>query len=974
MTLKIYIGTADEITARLAGAPNSTVATITSVTSDRVFDLDYTTSFSVGDSVVVDKNKGIIESIVSNTVTLEKALPVTPTGGNTVKHYNADYTKYRDISTPFTFIDDIKTGGQTGEYYGQDLVLLDHDGLMANVIEQNRISIFDDVDAVTPLFAGVIVASERIKISHIGTVDVYSSVIQAKGYQWEADSVGIEESPFTNVNSGTLLEYLMNRWTSLTAGEIDLVNSPRLDYVRLSSARRFSDIGRDLASLWPGSEFYIRNDHTGGKVYFRQRTSTTAPISLDAVNVNKVGFRQDQYIKTRKDYDKVYNIVSYPFYKEQYREPDYHQQAITSNEAFLKSSVVLAGQPTALEESLLLFDDFSDGDLNSDFTEDDLTNSAPPDGFTGSDGYLVEGQVNQVGGLHFLDTSAHSPAVKFGDIGRITDPGEVEPFTGEERQLIYAQEIVVNALGDAIIGGVIDQTTVQTTTISGSTTSRVYVSSVTGFVAEDRIEVNSQKTYVTGVGANYLDVSPNVTAPASGVTVSKHRLALSRVKFGLLFKSTGDLKYILNGVETAFSTPRVYTASPSTYSVRIFMQCFSATISGSPTSTGCTLLDATNFATGDVVDIFTQGERSVPETRVVTVSGSNLTYAETNSVPSAGYTVKTKPKIVVQIKGGSEYGAITGRDWTTIHTAQNTWQTSTTAPDDFGVILAMHKSIEATITNFWMKDPVPITGVVDGRYLHIGTQEVDSTEADVDCIVRKVGSHYQLDFFPDTKNLWASGSTLELRYKERWRLHLDAKDTVSMSDLAKSRGYTVSPGDNEQTLIRLGGRAMEALQILPTPLSEFEAINQANAILSAVKDPAFTVEILTNTVLHNLCQAGQTISSSLTGVPNVEIKRVSITEIPGVKDTSNRSVYKQVILAGSVDRLSEILQKNAISAGARLIIDDGVSDDSYTKLVTATFTDTATNTELFDVSECSNPTTVVYDGASYSAIRCLKIA
>lgn len=976
MTLKIYIGTASEITDRLAGAPSSTTTTVASVTSAQVFTLTSATSFAEGDSIVVGKQKGVIEDLTGAIVTLKEAFVTTPSVADTVRHYNADYTKYRDQQSPFVFMDDRKTGGNTGAPLGQDLVLFDWDVLMPEVVEQNRITIFDDMDADNPLFSGVILSSERtLRTRDSSDRPYYSWQLEAQGYQWEADSVGIEEQPFTNVNAGSFLEYLMGRWTNLTVGEIDTNDSPTLDYIRLASYRRFSEIGRDLAELWPGSEFFIQNDHTGGKVYYRQRSESPAPIVLSDVYLNKLGDHQDQYVKVRKDYDKVFNIVLLPYYREQEREPDFHVQTTTADAAFLKTSVTLAGQPAALEESQLIFEDFSGSTASADFTEDDVTNPSPPSGFTGSDGYLIDGEVNQVAGLHLLDTSGASPAITLGDIGKVTDPAELEPFTGAERQMIFAQEIVVSTLGDAVILGVVDQTTVQTVAKTGGTTTKVYVNSVTGFSVGDRISVDGDKAYISAVGADYFDlVSALPGAPSAGDVVAKHRLAKSRIKFGVYFKSNGDLKYIKDGVETAFGTPRTYSASPSTYSLRLFMQCFETTIASGISSTGCTVADAGNLTTGDVVEIYTQGSRKPPEQRVITKSGSNLTYAATNSTPSVGYRLRTLPKMVLQIKGGSEFGDITARTWTTIYTAANTWQTvANTAPDEHGVLLCLHKSLVGTISLFQMKDPVPITGTIGSRYLHIGTQEVDSTEADTDCIIRKVGSHYQIDFFPDTKALWSSGSTLELRYKERWRLHLEAKDLESIQEVARVRGHVVTESTREQELIRLGGRTLDRIEILPTPLTDSDAINQSAAVLQAVSSPAYSAEILTNTVLDSICKAGQRLKSTITGVPDMFIERVEIQEITGVKRTDGNSTYQQRIIAGTVDRLSEILKKRALSNSSRLILDDGKEDDSFTKLQKSDFSETASASDVFTLAECENPTTVLYDGAAYALLRCLKI-
>jgi hypothetical protein len=963
MTLKIYIGTADEITARLAGIPNSTTTTVASGSSSTSLYLASLTSFAAGNSIVVGKHKTSITEITTpGEVLIDPELPSDPEVGDTVRHYNADYTKYRDQSQPFSLIDDRKTGGNTGSNFGQDLTFFDSDGLMPNIIEQNLITIFDSVDEDNPLFAGVIVSSERImKTKDREETPIYQWQIEAWGYQWEADSVGVDEQPFTNVNAGEFLEYIAGKWTNLNIGEVDTTDSPNLDFVRLSPFRRFSDIGTDVANLWPGAEFFIQNRHTYGALYFRQEVQEAAPITLNQEYLDKIGSRRDQYVRIRKDYEKVFNIVLLPYYKEQIREPDFHVQSTVTDNAFLKTSVTLAGQPSLVEESQLLFDDFADGELSTDFTEDDIDNPDPPEGFNQADGFLVEGEVNQVAGLHLLDTTDVSATVKLGDIGRVTDPAEVEPFTGEERQMISVQELVVNTLGEGVVLGIVDLTTVQTTILSGSTTSRIYVPSTAGFSVNDRITIgegdDAQKGYISVIGAGYFDLIDTLdSAPTTGQVVSLHRLAKSRIKFGVYFKANGDLKYIKDGVETAFDTPRTYSAV-QTYSLRLFMQSFETTIAGGISSTGCTLDSITNFADGDVVDIFTTGSRLPAERRIIQVgSGAEITYTATSQNPEIGYRVRTHPKMVLQIKGGTEYGSITGREWTTIYTAQNTWQNSETVDkDEHAVLLCSNKSLVATFSLFQMKNPIPVTAQVGSRYLHIGTQEIDSTEPDIDCILRKVGSHFQLDFFPDTKTLWSSGSALELRYKERWRVHLQTSDIASIHDLAAQRGHAIPDGATEQTMVRLGGRALDTLEIQPFPLTDEDALLQSQAILEAVSTPAYSVEIMTNTYLDLLCKAGQWIRSELEGVPDMQIQRVEIREFPGAQGDDGQSLYRQRIVAGTVDRLSEILRKRTLAKATRLVIDDGRDDDTFSKLLNAAFKETATVTDKFVVTSFDIP-------------------
>src|SRR5882672_431536 len=372
MTMKIYIGTVNEITARLAGAPNATETTVATAESSQVFTLTATTSFSTDDSIVIGKEKGVIQSLAGSTVTLLNALSATPIVGATVRHYDSDYTKYRDQGQPFVFIDDRKIGGRTGNPT-RDLTLFDFDGLMPDIVAQNRITIFDSADAATSLFAGVVLSSlKTMRTKDRSNVQIYEWTLEAEGYQWEADSVGINELPFVNVNAGDFLTYLLGKWTTLSSGEIDISASPVINYIRLSNQRRFSQVGTDLAGLWAGSEFYIGNTHTGGLVYFRQSVANIAPITLSSTYLERIGNREDQYVKVRKDYDKTFNMILFPFYREIWRAPDFHVQSTVSDDAFLKSTVTLAGQPSSVDETTLFYDDFADGTLSDQFLEYDL--------------------------------------------------------------------------------------------------------------------------------------------------------------------------------------------------------------------------------------------------------------------------------------------------------------------------------------------------------------------------------------------------------------------------------------------------------------------------------------------------------------------------------------------------------------------------------------------------------------------------
>jgi hypothetical protein len=1101
----------------------------------------------------------------------------------------ADFTRFRNPGQPFRFVSDRATGGNLGDSFGSELELLDPFGTMPTVEPQARITIFDDLEPNNILFGGVILSTERrvLGAENNGALR-YATVVEARGYQFEADAVGIEEQPLVNVNAGTFIRFLTQKYTTLDIGEIDELNSPRIDFIRLGNYRRFSDVGREVAALWPGAEFIIGNGRSNGVVFFRQAQASNAPLILDTANLNKWS---QGGATIRKDYGKLFNIVRLPYYREQMREPDLHVQSTTADPAFLKTSVVLAGQPTNVEESLLVGDDFADGALSSQFLEADKTNPNPPTGFNGAAGFLLEGSLNGVPGLHLLPDGAAS----WGDIGRVTNPAEVEPFTGEERQTVFAKEIVVNSLGDAVVMGIAEASSVLQPLIDGSGRNNLYVANATGIAGGVSLLVNGETASVASVSpgvpmvptsssdwllneaagnvtdqrgivdlvpygsgtltgnaytmapnASFLEAQnnqywnvnsftfgmcfslasttgtpdPDTATPANtswlirydqpngrfqalvsdGVafttlnapmalaenqrywallsyqrvggaannvatlrifventsvpvaqatssaavlmqknpgwalklganvlgpvayrlslfralfwaetvlsadecavvgacleshpsnwptadkialtapltiepvgTVRNNPLTLAAIRFGVLFKANGDLRAMINGVETAFATPRTYTTA--TYSLRLSMQCFETTVTGSPSATGCTLASAANFTTGDVVEIYTRGSRTVPERRVITKSGSVITYAGTTYTPKANYRVRTLPKMVLQIKGGA-YGDINGRDWTTIYTAPNTWQTDAdTAPDAHAVILALQKTLAATISLFYVKNPVGVTANIGSRYLHLGTQEVETSEPDIDAIVRKVGSHYQLDFFPDTKALWASGTTLELRYKERWRVELESKDSGSMVAVATLRGQTLSEG-TETELVRKGGRVLDTVQLLPNPLTDAEALTQSAAILDAVKDPAVTVQIKTDSYRDGICQAGQTLRSAIADIPNLQINRVELAEM-GTVDDNGRALFEQTILAGTVDRLTDVLLTREIKNGSRLVIDDGVSDDSFTKIGKSNFSEVATTADPFSDSTCSTPTRRVFNGTSFTKMGCLQIA
>lgn len=982
MTLKLYIGSAAEITARLAGAPSSTTTTVATVTSTTVFTLTSATTFSTGQSIVINQQKVVIDDLTGTTVTLAEALDALPTVGDTVRHYNADFSKYRNPKNPFTMTNDLKTGGNTGGAIGQDLIVNDWDFIMPRPKTGNRVLIFDDQATDTVLFSGTIAIIKTAMLGRnaAGTL-VNDYILTCRGYQLEGDAVGIEEEPQVNINAGDFLEYLLNKYTTLTVGEIDTDNSPNIDYIRLGNFRRFSDVGRDLSALWADSEFYVDNGQTGGVVYFRKAVTTDAPITLNTAFLKAKGTKN---VVITENMDKVYNIVRLPFYVKQRRAPDFFVQDTVADSAFLRSTVQLSGIPANLEESMLILDDFKDGEMAEQWVEDDITNPSPPTDYIGSDGFLIEGPINDVDGFHLYPPGATT--LKWSQVARQTDPAVIEPFTGEERQTMTVQELVVNTAGDAVFGGIMDQTTRTTTTVAGSTATIIKVASNTYFQADDQLTVGAEAAFVSSVsGTDTITLTGALAggAPSAGVTVTLHRAAKSRVLFGISLKAAGSIKILKSGTESNPSSgAQSYTAGPTTYSFRTFMQCFETTLASSVTALGATLTSATNVAVGDVVEIFSQGDRVEPEQRVIlTKAGSDVTWAALDNTPSVGYRLRTLPKIQVQVKGGT-FGTITDRVWTTIHQETNTWQTAAdTSRGSFGVLLAMHKTFVGTITQFIMRDPPYITAMLGTRFLHLATQEVETSEPDIDAIVSKIGSHVALNFFPDTKEYWSTGltksvsPTLRLDYFEKLRYELEDHDLDSMREVARLRGQTLTGTESEDELKRKGGKAMDTIQILPSPLTLAEGSEQSRGLLDALKDLAYIAEIQTNTLSDELVKPGQIIRSELPNVPDLTVQRVEITEIPGANDpTTDKALFFMKVIAGSVDRLSDILLKRETKNQSRVVIDDGRSDDTLTKISKYNLNESMTMTDTFTVYTCTGGGTArIYASGAYTSLKCLRM-
>jgi hypothetical protein len=931
--------------------------TIVEVINERTFRLSAPHGYIAGMGVLKIGKQLLREPLASaifDRIELKNPITPTPTVGTVVYEWNGELTQWRGhlgAVEPLSFTADADGNGFSGRVLNAPIKITDINGNCPIIECEYPITIMDGTSTV--VWSGKIYAVDQQLVGKLPDgSDMMQYQLTCKGWADVADELGLEEPPLFNVNAGKLLQRLVTQYTTLTPGTIDTVNSPTLDVVRIGNYKRLTELGKQLQALWPGSVFSITPGQMTGIVNFQLRQDTQAPIQLTTDFVEQLG---PGNCTIQLDTSKTYNIVRFPFWLEKWRSPDRFTQVTTADDAFLKSTVVLSGQPSSVDLAFLVSDDFSDGQIDDDFVEDDLTNPSPPSGFIPSDGYLLEGVLNTVTGLHLLP----SPG-EWGDIGRVTDPAVIVPWSGDERQMIMLKELVINTLGDALFMGLSDPTSYVTAVTTVTSVSVFDVASVDGLTIGDKITVDGEDTFISGISGLQITVSPALsTLPQPTDVVSLHRLALSRIKFAVYLKTDGSINLMINGAETPLSPARTYTAA-ATYSFRLMAMGYETHATGGTSATGCTLNSATGFATGDVVELFTSGERSAPVQRVVTVSGSDITYTATNETIKAGYRVKTLPKLVLQIKGGA-YSSITGREWVTIWTSPNTWQTSpATKPAKRSIVLCMGKTLAATVTEFYAKNPPPVTGFIGNRYLHIASQDVESSEPDIDCIIRKVGSHYQLDFFPDTKALWSSGSVLTLFYKERERHDLEDSDTEAMRKIVAMEDVDGVGIDtlNDKELRRRSGKTLTTVELLPEPISINDAISQAREILNAAKNPQVRVEFNINDEQYGIVKPGQLLQSTYPGIESPLIQRVVYTESVGQAGRFNRQAWVQSITAGTLDRLGDVLVTRRIKNGSRTVIDDGVNDDSYTRITKGNFSDTISFSELFKLTD-GNPTTLM---------------
>jgi hypothetical protein len=967
MTIKIYMGTASDIINRLIAPPNNTTTTLVKTLDAYTIQVASSASFSVGSVIDLYRQRYEIESIAGSFWRLKTPMlvPYFPLENEIIRHYNADVTEFRD-QQPLSFLDDLNSGAETGNGASKDLGFTDGAKFMPVPKVGFRVSVFDDVNPLNVLFGGSVVSEQREFFTKRDSSSLLARyTLLCRGYQYEADERGLDESPVYNINLGVYLKRLMTRYTNLIEGEIDTINSPTISFIRFARGKSFSDAMKQMVALWPEGEAFILNDHVVGGVYFRRKVEVAASF---AINTPWLGDKGATRATITHDLDKTFNIVRYPFFYLQNRDTDFFVQSVVADNAFLKTTVLLSGQPANVEESTLLLDDFSGQEPSSQWLHYDISNPSPPAGYTASDGYMLTGSLNNVRGLHFLDAGS----AVYGDIGLVTDPAETLPVTGAERQLLFCEELVINTLGDAWLFGIIDQTTFDATVLSGSTSAAVKVDNPAYFVAGDRVDWQAEKSYVTSVAGDTVNVSPAFSSAPSATHILKlHPLAKSRVRFAIETTTAGNLRQVVDGVSSAFTAPRTYTTA--TYALRAYFKAFQTTVTAA-TGTSATLADASEFASGDWVELYTAGSMNAPEVRQVTKSGSVLSYAATTRTPLVGYAVKALPRLVLEIKGGA-YGLITGRDWTELYKAPNTWRTSypNTTIQPFGFMAGLAKTLVASVSLVKLKNPPALTALVGSRYLHVGSQEIDSSDLDIDCIVRKLGTHYQLDFFPDTKALWGSGQTLEVKYQEKKKAEVSRSDTDSMRAVAEYRGVTIAPTATQEELERAGGRALPSVELSPYPITLQEAGSSAKALLEATKSIGVKAEIRTVSVLENIVRAGQIIRTDWPEAPTLVVQRVQLEEVRGAQNTDGTSIMNMSILAGTVDRASDFFNQRKVKANNRLVIDDGASDDSITRITQADFSDSVTVNEAFAFSSCNTPSKKILTSTGFAKIRCLRV-
>lgn len=788
---------------------------------------------------------------------------------------DADYTNYWQ-STNITITKTLDSGEITGiEGASQSVDLFDlnmpaiNEGWLLFIIDCT-LNTGGSYTVNTIYFGGIVTAIPKTNLTTDNGSIISKVELQASSFSWELNRLTINMPALINQYADQIIKKIINDYTDSNIVRQGTLERPyqKVKVAKFNKQRRPWETCKEIAKLYDSWEFVVEaslnSSYAGGTYHFRQKTASYVQPTLNNSLIEQVGYNN---CNISGNISSIKNVVTLPFYAECWRDTETFTQIIADNEIELNSSVVLSGTPSYSANCVIYSDNFSDGVTSTDTAENDINNPSPPVGHTESEGYIVEGDINEVIGLHFLDASGQNP--DYGDIARTSNP-EYILFEPVNLTSLRVKEITINTKGDCILCAYYDHTTSEI---------------------------------------------PDYD--------------ISRIIFGLELKANGNLYKMENGVSTQL-TGFSYSDQTS-YTIRNHCIVHETWVTSDSTDGNVYVNDITGFSVGDIVEIHVEGNNLEPIEAVVNgLNAENKKlYLTTEFVNIVENTkIRTKPKAKLQINGG-DYGTVSGADWTTLAEMTNTFQQSTYTERLIGFCIAMQKSLIGTIKEFKAQQYPPVEVYANGISLTCSTDD-DSAEMDIDCFLTSKNNRYSIEFPSDTKGKWASETKLEVRYKEKKQYDFELYDEDSLSDIAVKRGNPIVSGDNIATKKRKGALVADKEELNNNVLSIYDAKQLlANILTDRLKEKLQIKVNNLNSIDHGLIDTGQKINIELDDYPTTteaEIQSLTI-KLLGV-DSSNEAQWTYGIEINITDKVADMI--NYYGKNNKQIIDDNNDTNNNT--------------------------------------------
>ncbi|MEW5971754.1 MAG: hypothetical protein AB1706_18070 [Pseudomonadota bacterium] len=640
--------------------------------------------------------------------------------------------------------------------------------------------------------------------------------VQASSFEKELERLTVKQQTRVNQWSDVLMKSIRVQYTdSFVVRDGTLERPPkRVSVARFNNERTALSALKAIAALDDETHELIFTpvlsaSFSGVEITFREIQKQYAPVILDETLRELLGPKQCTTTPSTVDQK---NIVTLPFWVEEYRDSERHLQISTTSEAELNSRVSLSGIPSGIE-SCTLYQDYFGSDVKSELiAENDLSNPYPPEGHLSEEGYLLQGEINFVQGFHFLEASSESPV--WGQIARISDPDDLifEPKLNTQLRI---KEMTVSTRGEAILCAYYDISEI-TSVITNVVSASVFdVEDGTKFNSDMLVVINDETKIVDNVNTNRVTLKSALSqAPEANDVCYVSNYNKSRVIFGLETTADGTLYVVENGVSTLLSN-KTYNEE-TIYTIRNHCNVYETWTTSESSTATFEVNDLTGFSANDISELFASGNDKTPvEVKVQSINSGakTITLTATQGTIPTNTKIRTKTKPKLQINGGGtpidstqgKYDEASGKSWTDLAEMENTFQSEINKTKEIGFSIIMQKTLEGTIKEFKACNYPEIDLIINGKKKVISTPD-DSAEKDIDAFINARNERYFIELPTDTKTEWESESVLEVRYKEKRQREIQKVDFDSLYSVAEERGNPILESDSFETMLRKGGK------------------------------------------------------------------------------------------------------------------------------------------------------------------------